>query len=204
MTHRRQSGSALAGRNGRPRLTDVAAAAGVSTMTVARVLREPDKVSVSTRERGAARAGRDRLHARPDRPRTRIESLRARRRGHPAPYQFADRGDHAGPDRHAGARRLSPPARGERLFRDRGGGAGSRVPFAPRRRNLPHRGRSHRGDDPHARACGHPGRRRRQPHPETDRHGGRIFECRGGAHGDAVPPPARCRRGRIHRRLSAG
>jgi len=39
------------GRVGRPRLLDVAAAAGVSTMTVVRVLREPGKVAVRTRER---------------------------------------------------------------------------------------------------------------------------------------------------------
>src|SRR4051812_13300452 len=35
----------------RPRLLDVATAAGVSTMTVMRVLREPGKVAVATRER---------------------------------------------------------------------------------------------------------------------------------------------------------
>ncbi len=38
-------------RVGRPRLLDVANAAGVSTMTVVRVLREPDKVAVATRAR---------------------------------------------------------------------------------------------------------------------------------------------------------
>ena len=38
-------------RAGRPRLMDVAKAAGVSTMTVVRVLREPDKVAADTRMR---------------------------------------------------------------------------------------------------------------------------------------------------------
>src|SRR5262249_38518506 len=35
----------------RPRLLDVANAAGVSTMTVVRVLREPEKVAAATRDR---------------------------------------------------------------------------------------------------------------------------------------------------------
>ena len=41
-------------RAGRTRLLDVAHAAGVSTMTVVRVLREPDKVSAATRARVTA------------------------------------------------------------------------------------------------------------------------------------------------------
>src|SRR4249919_3292339 len=52
---RRQGGqsrpaAAIAG-TGRTRLRDVAHAANVSTMTVVRVLREPHKVAVATRER---------------------------------------------------------------------------------------------------------------------------------------------------------
>jgi LacI family gluconate utilization system Gnt-I transcriptional repressor len=52
MPRRRRIGSELAAdRAGRPRLLDVAVAAGVSTMTVTRVLRDPEKVAAATRER---------------------------------------------------------------------------------------------------------------------------------------------------------
>ena len=52
MKRRRQTLSTPAGdRSGRPRLLDVAAAAKVSTMTVTRVLRDPEKVAALTRER---------------------------------------------------------------------------------------------------------------------------------------------------------
>jgi LacI family gluconate utilization system Gnt-I transcriptional repressor len=52
MHRRRTPGPQSAeGRVGRPRLLDVAAAAGVSAMTVTRVLRDPGKVSARTRER---------------------------------------------------------------------------------------------------------------------------------------------------------
>lgn len=52
MTRRRTvSPRPIDDRVGRPRLLDVAAAAGVSTMTVARVLRDPQKVAARTRER---------------------------------------------------------------------------------------------------------------------------------------------------------
>jgi LacI family transcriptional regulator, gluconate utilization system Gnt-I transcriptional repressor len=48
---RQEAGGGTLVRAGRPRLQDVATAAGVSTMTVVRVLREPQKVAAGTRAR---------------------------------------------------------------------------------------------------------------------------------------------------------
>src|SRR5947209_16896538 len=48
---RRRVATAAPVRTGRPRLLDVAQAAGVSTMTVVRVLRDPGKVAADTRAR---------------------------------------------------------------------------------------------------------------------------------------------------------
>ena len=49
--HKRSVANAAATAPRRPRLLDVARAAGVSTMTVVRVMRDPSKVAVKTRER---------------------------------------------------------------------------------------------------------------------------------------------------------
>src|SRR6266567_4342139 len=51
MPRRRLKSRPTDGRAGRPRLLDVAATAGVSTMTVVRVLRDPDKAAACTRDR---------------------------------------------------------------------------------------------------------------------------------------------------------
>ena len=186
MTRRRQIGSEPpADRAGRPRLLDVAAAAGVSTMTVTRVLRDPEKVAAVTRER-VQRVLTETGYT-PDLLARGLASNRSGldRRGDSGAHQFADRRDHAGSDRRAGAGGIPPAARCKRFFGGGGGSARARVSVASHRWHLSHRRDPYRRDRPHAQARRHPGRRGWQSHGETDRHGGRLLERRGGARGHA-------------------
>ena len=100
----------------RPALLDVAQAAGVSTMTVVRVLRDPDKVAAETRAR-VERVLRETGYT-PDLVARGLasQSLGPGRRHHSRADQLADRRDHAGPHRRARAGGAAPADRRQRIL----------------------------------------------------------------------------------------